>query len=712
VTARSLLLLIALTGCATIPEGRYGIARLRLRGVEALDGRALRSCLATKERERVELNLGASAEPTCGEPPFDAGRLRLPLWRWPWTPWPVYDRNVFERDLARIERWYRARGYYDARVLAATFQPPAATDDDRTRDSDGRPLCEPEGEGEGCRLEIEVSVHEGDPVRVRTLALEGLEPLSPQLQRRVQGSWKLEVGERFDEALYDRSKSAMLRVLHNAGYGCAAIGPSEAQPQPVVIDPEARLADVRLRVDPGPPAHLGVIRVVGNEDLSEEVIRAVADLSPGDSFTNDRLQEAQHFIYSLGAFSNVDVTGEPRRGPDGECTGEVDVTIRVSPGRRFRYGVGGGVLAGTYTVGQEETDVRQWDIHALGFVEHRNFLGGLRRVRFELRPRLIFQPSGGSPVANPRPGVDVRLQMQQPSFVESRTNLVSNLRYELGPDPNDLFFRHTLNVPITLHRAFFDGRLSLSAGPSFDLFRVWRRVSEAPVADFELLMLQADAQIDLRDDSRRPTRGLFTSLGLQVARFLSWDYVRVIPDVRLYAPLGNRVVLAGRFRLGVMHISRAADGLDAVSAELGPQLYRLRSGGASSHRGFLPGYLGDPPSSSGDPDAPFQRNSGGLRRWESSLEVRLRVSEDFGLTFFADMGDVNREPRFRFDYLHLALGGGLRYDTIVGPLRFDIGLRVPRAQIVGSDAPDAGTRVRLFGLPIRGAFHLTIGEAF
>lgn len=706
------LLLLVLAGCATIPQGRYGVARLRLRGVDELDGRALRACLATKERARVELNLGASAAPSCGEPPFDAGRLRLPLWRWPWTSWPTYDRNVFERDLERIERWYRARGYYDARVVAAAFDPPAAADDDRTIGSDGEPLCAPTGEDEGCPLEIEVTVHEGEPVLVRSLVIEGLEELTPTLRERVRDGWQLEVGERFDEALYDRSKAAVLRILHNASYGCAEIGVTEEQPRPVVIDPEARVADVRLKLVPGPPSRLGEIEVVGNEDLSEEVIRAVADLSPGDTFTDARLDEAQHFVYSLGAFSSVDVTGQPRRGPDGQCTGEVDVVIRVAPGRRFRYGVGGGVLAGTYTVGQEETDVRQWDIHALGFVEHRNFLGGLRRVRLEVRPRLIFQPAGGSPVANPRPGVDLRLQMQQPSFVESRTNLVSNLRYQLGPDPNDLFFRHTLNVPITLQRAFFDGRLSVSAGPSFDLFRVWRGVDEAPVADFELLMLQANGQVDLRDDSRRPTKGMFASVGLQVARFLSWDYVRVIPDLRLYAPLGKRIVLAGRFRLGVMHITRAASGLDAVSAALGPQLYRLRSGGASSNRGFLPGYLGDPPSPSGDPDAPFQRNSGGLRRWESSLEVRLRVSEDFGLTFFADAGDVNRQARFRFDYLHLALGGGLRYDTIVGPLRFDIGFRVPRAQILGQDAPDAGTRVRLFGLPINGAFHLTIGEAF
>ena len=88
------------------------------------------------------------------------------------------------------------------------------------------------------------------------------------------------------------------------------------------------------------------------------------------------------------------------------------------------------------------------------------------------------------------------------------------------------------------------------------------------------------------------------------------------------------------------------------------------------------------------------------------------MSESFGVVAFADMGDVNRDPAFRFNYLRLAVGGGLRYDTIIGPVRFDIGVRVPNAQIVGEDDPPVGTTVKLFGLPLRGAFHLTIGEAF
>src|SRR5690606_36152412 len=101
----------------------------------------LRACLATSERDAFELNLGTSTDLACGEPPFDGGRLRLRMWSWPWSEWPTLDLAVFDRDIERVERWYRARGYYDARVLSTELSPSAATSSDRVEDERGDPLC-------------------------------------------------------------------------------------------------------------------------------------------------------------------------------------------------------------------------------------------------------------------------------------------------------------------------------------------------------------------------------------------------------------------------------------------------------------------------------------------------------------------------------------------------------------------------------------------
>jgi hypothetical protein len=82
------------------------------------------------------------------------------------------------------------------------------------------------------------------------------------------------------------------------------------------------------------------------------------------------------------------------------------VVIRVRRGRNFRYGVGVGVETGQVVDEQNTTgSTPQWDAHVLAFIEHRDFLGGLRRLRLEDRPRLIFQGQQGQSPSSSRASV-------------------------------------------------------------------------------------------------------------------------------------------------------------------------------------------------------------------------------------------------------------------------------------------------------------------
>jgi hypothetical protein len=94
--------------------------------MEALDHESLRACLATQELDRVTLSFGTSADRVCGVPPFDGKRVSFDLWKKLRKGWPTLDSAVFDRDVTRIERWYQARGYYDAAVVSTEFDPPSA----------------------------------------------------------------------------------------------------------------------------------------------------------------------------------------------------------------------------------------------------------------------------------------------------------------------------------------------------------------------------------------------------------------------------------------------------------------------------------------------------------------------------------------------------------------------------------------------------------
>lgn len=744
-------------GCASIPADRYGVARLRLEGMEELDPEALRACLATSERDAFGINFGTSTELACGEPPFDGGRLHLRLWSWGWKEWPTLDLAVFERDIERIERWYRARGFYDARVLSTRLDPPAAASSDRVVGEGEEAVCEREGEGEGCKVEVTVTVDEGEPLLVESIGLS-LDANARGLTREdLVDALELEEGERFDEALYERSKEALVRALRNEGYACATVAGD------VQVDPDARRARVRFDVTPGPPSVFGEVTIhvsgEGEQNIPKTTVLGAADIDARAPFSPEKIANAQRAIYALGAFSSVQVEAMPRRGEAGACEGVVDVRIELTPGRALRYGVGGGIRSGILNVtGSDEQDVPQWDVHLLAFVEHRNLFGGLRRLRIEERPKLVFRSQFPRPVGEtedaeaPTLGNELRYEFRQPAFIEPRTTLSLHGRWDLGPDPNQPnIFRHDLDQGLVLSRPFFGGRVLISNAFRVNLYRIPPALNPNTVFDvssnYQVLFLEQYAQLDLRDDARRPRKGLFLSVGAQEAGLArsrlglsSWRYYRVTPEARVYAPLPAGMVLAGRFAVGAMMIQDGDDALDRVSRELGPTRYRLRGGGPTSHRGYDSATLGwfdapaeqgpTVPNDDGDPatlndPALYPRTSGGVRRWEASLELRIPIDEDIGAVAFADMGDVNRAEAFRFNYIHLAVGVGFRYQTIVGPLRVDFGVLIPDAQVIGAnDAPYAGElsgedTIGEFpnywtrnGSRVPGAINVTIGEAF
>jgi hypothetical protein len=88
------------------------------------------------------------------------------------------------------------------------------------------------------------------------------------------------------------------------------------------------------------------------------------------------------------------------------------------------------------------------------------------------------------------------------------------------------------------------------------------------------------------------------------------------------------------------------------------------------------------------------------------------------------VGNVSRGD-FEFRVLNLALGVGLRYRTIIGPLRLDVAFRPADDLVIGGADPrlracqgneDVDCRpvpqVNLGVVEFPGAIHITIGEAF
>ena len=277
---------------------------------------------------------------------------------------------------------------------------------------------------------------------------------------------------------------------------------------------------------------------------------------------------------------------------------------------------------------------------------------------------------------------------------------------------------------------------------------------------------QLVTNLDFRDSPIRPHSGVYLGNSLQVAGgIFGGDArdVRIQPEVRTYIPLGKHVTFATRGSLGFLFNFNYAQswqselegsdgklgaaGLAQLQGDVERMYFRgFFSGGPNTNRGFPlfgvspygvvpflnPATAGEQvvlncvPSSAGyNPKACFIP-VGGATLWELSNELRFQVAGPFALATFCDMGDVSpNQADIRLTHLHLSCGGGLRYDTPVGPIRIDVGYRIQPLQVLGfssevaaaqpptnkiASSPVNGEPPTIFGAPI--ALSIGIGEAF
>ena len=683
-------------GCTSVPPGRTVVDTVEVRGANSVEASDLEEGLATAP-----------------SPKF------LGLFRGLVYDYTVFNRRTLDLDLERVERTYRARGYYDARVRA------------------GRVVTTSQG-----HVAITIEVEEGPPVLVRKVTVLGVAELPDAIRTSTLDriSRALSVGATFDEEPYQEGEWGATRVLTEAAYAFAKVERSAR------VDLAAHTADITYVATPGPTAVLGEITFEGVDGIPERPVRRAFDLEPGAPYSSSELDAARVSVLDLGVFANVEV--RPDLTPTDEPTATVPVVVHLEPTKLHSIRLGGGV----------EVDVIRTDAHASVGWEHGNFLGGLRRLSIEVRPGLVFFPTRLPTMQTPQhmlPEEKSRIELSQPGFLEARTRGLIRGEYNIYPvllspqiDPSASVIgyrelRSAVGLDRTLWKLFGQVTYNYQRNTPFTYVGpLDSALTGVTIAYIDLL-----TQLDLRNDKMSPHKGFLLANDLQLAGGLGdAQDIRVQPELRVYVPMTKHTTIALRSSIGFLFpfnygstLLDNANGLPLIIDRRAwvkdVQLIYFRafySGGPNSNRGYALRGVGphgtipffNPTLAAIDLAAGCERGSpsynaarcaqplGGMSLWELSAELRFLVSGPLASALFCDTSDVSpKKLDLRFDYLHLSCGSGLRYATPVGPIRFDVGYRVPGMQILGKpDTEVDGEPGTIFGAPI--AVSLGIGEAF
>ena len=660
--AAILALAIVLAGCASEAAlGRPWVRHVVFAGVHsAEDEAALREGIAIEQTSRV-----------------------------PFSQRKYLDAFALETDRKRIEAWYRAHGYFHARVVSAEVKP---------LDTDS--------------VDVHFLVEEGPPTRIKEVRVTGLDPLGPDADALL-GTLDLRPGEIFDHARF-LAETAELNVrTRQLGRAWARVDSG------VDVDRDHNLATVRVAVDAGPIVRVGRVLTSG-ELLGLTPARLIlhSGLHEGDLLTPDRLENARGRIYNLALFSTVKFSFTPNAADP--SLADVRLELHEGPLRQLQLGIGVGIEA-------ERTDVRLKLVRT-----QRNFLGGLRTLRLSLEPAYVAMPSFWNDSKH-GPAVKSEAQLTAPDVFLDLDQLKLTVGYDLGIDY--AFQYHGPRAQLAYAYNLLSDHVQLNLSYNFQLllfFNTDPSILDDPAKaqrlfgytdPYRIGWWQQDIALDFRDRALDARRGLLLALSMEEGGDFSGSafvYEKLTPEVRAFLPLGSRVVLASRVRYGRIF----------VQGDLGsPITRRYYLGGPDSHRGFSYNRLSPqvPSSIAGTPALPV----GGDELLLASAELRMRLVKLYGfwveLGAFVDAGDVAAPrcasggtggasacaaaasaPAQHLDLtqLHVAAGGGIRYSTVIGTLRADLGVRLNRLGAMEADGrpnPDPGERF---------AFHISIGEPF
>jgi len=570
-------------------------------------------------------------------------------------------------DMTRIEEAYRRLGYASAKAEPAF--------DQKSGGADGL-----------VPVAVRVVVTENTQTTVNSVSLTGNTAVAEAELRTVVS---LAPGQPYSAAAVALDRDAIELRYANLGFQNVSV---ESRPG---LSPDSRAADLTFVIREGPRVFVDRVLIVGNERTRTETIENALRFKSGDPLGLEAVSESQRRLVAMGLFRRVRIS-QLGRGDD--TRRDVLVTVEEAPLTTVGYGGGFEVRSRVVRLADDPSVVSEkleFAPRASFEIGRRNLFGTDRSVNLFTSASLhpsdspVFDkqaPSSSTSGGYGFPEYRVLGQFREPRVLGSRADFRVTGTFEQQIRSSFDFSRRSASAELALR---LPAKLSASGGYQIQRTRVFNQNIE-PDSQLDIDRLFPKVRIssflasiirDTRNDAVDPTGGQYFSANGQLAgRAIGSEvgFAKSFFTAQAFRTVSraHRTVVAMSARLGAAAGFPNASG----SREL-PASERFFAGGDTTARGFSLDRLGvrHVPAAASDTldEAGFPLGGNALVIFNG--ELRVPVTSATRVVGFADVGNVFKSmSEINVRDVRPSLGVGFRYKSPVGPLRFDLGFKVPK----------------------------------
>ena len=439
-------------------------------------------------------------------------------------------------------------------------------------------------------------------------------------------------GEVFSRSDLRKSVLAINDEYADDGYAYVNVAPLTKK------DKIQKKIDLTFDIEQGPLVHIDKITISGNTKTRDKVIRRQLDLAEGDLFSASKIRESRRGVRNLGFFDTVNI-----RDSEGDSPSLSNLNIEVVERP-----------TGTFTLGAGYSSVDHFVTQ--GSVSQDNFMG--YGVKLDLAASL-----GGA-------STTYRLGVTNPYFLDSKWTLGFDV-YKREQDWTDFSEDTTggaLRGGYPLSRDI-KGLLTYRYEEKtiYDITSTSLVITEQE-GDSVLSSLTAAINRNSTDYYQDPSSGGVSKFTYEYAGLGGTEhFAKVVGSHRHFWPLFWDTVISLHGQIGYVY---------KTTDESIPIDEKFFLGGLRSIRGFDTREVGPKEPDLNDAgEITGYTFIGGEKSAFFNLEYLIPLSKSLGLkgVIFFDAGNAWLDEEDYFQEMRYSAGGGIRWFSPLGPLRFEWG---------------------------------------